>query len=68
MAKLDTAEEAMETTFASVEKEWTDAARRDFEENHVAPIEPNVKKMVDAIARLATVLANADHQCGSDFE
>ena len=39
-----------------------------FEENYLATIEPSVKKMVDAIARLATVLTNAEHQCGSDFE
>jgi hypothetical protein len=68
IAKLEAAEEAMEAGFTGVEKEWTDSARREFEENHLAPISPNVRKMVDAIARLATVLTNAEHQCGSDFE
>jgi hypothetical protein len=68
ISKLEAAEDAMEAGFSGVEKDWTDKVRRDFEENYVATIEPNVKKMVDAIARLATVLTNAEHQCGSEFE
>ncbi len=68
ISKLKAAEEAMDAGFSSVEKEWADAVRREFEEDYVAPIEPNVKRIVDAIARLATVLTNAEHQCGSDFE
>jgi hypothetical protein len=68
ISKLEAAEDAMDAGFAGVEKEWADAVRREFEENYLATIEPNVKKMVDAIARLATVLTNAEHQCGSDFE
>jgi hypothetical protein len=68
IAKLEAAEEAVEAVFNGVEKQWTDSARREFEENHMAAIEPNVRKMIDAIARLATVLTNAEHQCSSDFE
>jgi hypothetical protein len=68
ISKLDAAEDAMDAGFSSVEKEWIDAVRREFEEKYLATIEPSVKKMVDAIARLATVLANAEHQCGSDYE
>jgi hypothetical protein len=68
LGKLDGAEDAFQTAFDSVEKQWIDAARRDFEEEYLAPIEPNVKKMLDEVARLATVLANANQQCSSDYQ
>jgi hypothetical protein len=65
-AKLELALKTFRTTFAAVESQWTDAARRDFQETHLAPLEPKVKNMVDAITRLAEVLAAAERQCGSD--
>ena len=65
-AKLELALKTFRTTFAAVDPQWTDAARRDFEETHLAPVEPNVRNMLEAIARLAAVLATAERQCGSE--
>ena len=65
-AKLELALKTFRTTFAAVDPQWTDAARRDFEETHLAPMEPNVRNMLEAIARLAAVLAAAERQCGSE--
>ena len=65
-AKLELALKTFRTTFASVDPQWTDAARRDFEETHLAPMEPNVRNMLEAIARLTAVLATAERQCGSE--
>ena len=65
-AKLEMALKTFHTTFAAVDPQWTDAARREFQETHLAPMEPNVKNMVDAIARLAEVLAAAERQCSDD--
>lgn len=68
IGKLEAAEDAFEATFDSVEKQWTDARRRQFEEDYLATIEPNVRKMIDEIGRLATVLVNASHQCSSEYQ
>ena len=65
-AKLEMALKTFRTTFAAVDPQWTDAARREFQETHLAPMEPNVKNMVEAIARLAEVLAAAERQCSDD--
>lgn len=65
-ARLELALKTFRTTFAAVDPQWTDAARRDFEETYLAPMEPNVRNMLQAIARLATVFASAERQCGSD--
>jgi hypothetical protein len=68
VAKLEAAEQGFEATFNSVEKQWDDVARRDFEEKYLSEIDPNVQKLIDAVARLATVLTNAEHQCSSEYQ
>jgi hypothetical protein len=65
-AKLELALKSYRTTLAAVEPQWTDAARRDFQESYLTPVEPNVRNVLEAIARLAEVLAAAEHQCSSD--
>jgi hypothetical protein len=65
-AKLEMAAKTFRTTFAGVDPQWTDAARRGFQEEHLAPIEPNVKKMLAATARLADLLMAAQRQCSDD--
>lgn len=64
--KLELSLKTFRTTFAAVDPQWTDAARRDFEETHLVPLEPNVKNMIEAIMRLATVFEAAERQCGSE--
>ncbi len=66
-AKLEDALKVFRTTFANVESQWTDAARREFEETHLAPMEPHVKDMLAVIARLSAAVAAAEHDCGSNF-
>ena len=65
-AKLELALKTFRTTFAAVDPQWTDAARRDFQATYLGPMEPKVKSMLQAITRLAGVLAGAERQCGSD--
>lgn len=65
-AKLELALKTFRTTYSAVDPQWTDAARRDFSETYLVPLEPNVKNMLDAIARLAEVFAAAERQCGSE--
>ena len=63
-AKLELALKTLRTTIAAIDPKWTDAARRDFQETYLEPIEPNVKNMLDAISHLTTVLAGAERECG----
>ena len=65
-AKLELAQKTFRTTYAAVDPQWTDAARRDFSETYLAPLEPNVKNMLEAIARLTEVFSAADRQCSSE--
>lgn len=65
-AKLELALKTFRTTYAAVDPQWTDSARREFSETYLAPLEPHVKSMLDAIARLGEVLAAAERQCSSE--
>ena len=65
-AKIELALKTFRTTFAAVDPQWTDAARHDFQETYLTPMEPNVKNMVAAVVRLAEVLAAAERQCSSE--
>ena len=65
-AKIDLALKTFRTTFAAGDPQWTDVARRDFQATYLAPMDQKVKGMVQAITRLAEVLAGAERQCGSD--
>jgi hypothetical protein len=65
-AKLELALKTFRTTFAAVDRQWSDAARDDFVENHLATMDPNVRSMLEAIARLGEVFASAERQCDSE--
>jgi uncharacterized protein YukE len=65
-AKIELALKTFQTTLAAVDPQWTDAARYDFEKTYLAKIDPNVRNMLEAIARLATVLAAAERQCNPE--
>ena len=63
-AKLEAAKKTFEIAFAAVEPKWTDAARRDFQETYLTPMDAKVRSMGQAITRLAGLLADAERQCG----
>ena len=42
---------------------WTDQTSRTFEEEHLVPIEPQVKTTLETIGRLAEVLDKAQREC-----
>jgi uncharacterized protein YukE len=65
-AKLELALKTFRTTFAGVDPQWTDAARQDFQKTYLEPMAPKVKNIVQAITRLAGVLASAERQCSSE--
>lgn len=44
--------------------EWDDAARREFEEQYLAPLEAQVQAAMNAMARIGEVCAAARRDCG----
>ncbi len=66
-AQLNDAVKVFRTAVAAAEPYWTDAARREFHEKYLAPLEPEVKKMQTVMDRLATVFSAAERECGSDL-
>ena len=65
-AKIEMATKSFRTTLTAVDQQWTDEARRNFQETHLASLEPNVKSMLEATVRLAEVFAAAERQCDSE--
>jgi hypothetical protein len=46
-----------------IAERWSDATNRRFMETYVAPVAPELKVLLDAVQRLAEVLANAERAC-----
>lgn len=65
-AKMELALKTFRTTCSAIDQQWTDAAQHDFSETYLVPLEPNVKNMLEAIARLAEVFSAAERQCSSE--
>jgi hypothetical protein len=65
-AKLELAIKSLRVTLSAVGNQWTDQTHRQFDEEHLAPIEPAVRKMFDAIARMAEAIAAAERDCNDD--
>ena len=64
--KIEMSLKLLRTTLAAVDRQWNDEAYRKFQEKHLSTVEPNVRSMIDAIAKLNEVLVAAERQCGSD--
>jgi len=65
-AKLELAVKSLRVTLSAVEEQWTDKAHQKFHEEHLAPIEPTVRKMFDDIGRIAEAIAAAERDCQSE--
>ena len=65
-AKLELAIKSLRVTLSAVEEQWIDQAHHKFREEHLAPIEPTVRRMFDAIARMAEVVAAAERDCNEE--
>jgi hypothetical protein len=65
-AKLELSLKSLRTTLNAVDEQWKDQARKKFQDTHLAAVEPSVRNMLDAIGRLAEVIAAAEHHCSSE--
>lgn len=51
------------TAWAQTEDEWRDVKRRQFQEDHITPLEPAVSTAHDAAEHLAKLIAKAKQDC-----
>jgi hypothetical protein len=65
--KLSEALKNLQLHWEATKEHWQDAASRRFEEQHLTPLEPKVHLTLDAIARLAEVMARAQRDCGEQM-
>jgi hypothetical protein len=63
-AKLETAMDALKEAAEISLEEWDDQTHRAFQEKYVLPLEPRVRRAMDAIHRLAEELEKAQRACG----
>jgi hypothetical protein len=66
LGKLGDAKKSFFGTFATVDKQWTDVARKQFEEKYMETIDPNVKNIMEIVGRLGTVLTEAEQRCSDN--
>ena len=65
-SNLEEAMESLQTTRTETMMQWDDETNRKFQEEYLAPLEPRVKRALDAVHRLALLLARAERECGPD--
>lgn len=58
------ASESLQMSRNLIAERWNDAARRQFNENHLEPMEPKLQRALHAIKRLQEVLAEVERSCG----
>ena len=62
-SKLDLAFESLRLADAEATHHWDDKAHHDLQEKYLEPLEPRLKRAVEAIQRLAEVLDRAQRAC-----
>jgi hypothetical protein len=65
-SKLELALKSLRVTVSAVEQQWTDETHRKFQEDHLAMIDPTVKKMFDAVGRMNEAIAACERQCDEE--
>lgn len=57
--------ESLQAARLETTAQWDDETNRKLQEEYLLPLEPKVRRALDAISRLAVVLANAERECAS---
>ena len=63
--QLEEAIELLQRARANALEQWNDETNRKFQETYLVPLEPRLRRALDAIHRLAQVLDAAERECGS---
>lgn len=62
-AKLGYAAQKLRLRWDEANRHWNDAVSRDFERDHLVPLEPQIAATLQAIDRLADVISRAEREC-----
>ena len=62
-ARLREALETLEIAWDETKLHWDDPSSRNFDENHLQPIGPQVRAALDAISRMQQIVASAQRDC-----
>jgi len=62
-SKMELSLKALGVACTEIAESWSDETNRRFVETYVTPVEPQIKVFLDAVQRLAEVLANAERAC-----
>jgi hypothetical protein len=62
-AKLTYAGRKLRLRWEQTQTQWNDQVTRDFDRQHLQPIEPKLVDAVRAIERLAEILTRAEREC-----
>ena len=63
-SQLRGALESLQRAWSDTCEHWDDANSRNFEENHLRPLGSDLASTFPAIDQLASVLAQAERECG----
>jgi predicted RNA methylase len=66
VGKLAMALKELQITTIEISESWHDNTNREFVETFVAPLEGQVKALVDSVRRLSEVLGTAERDCRND--
>jgi len=64
-ARLEEAMKDLKNAHLQIAEQWNDKTHHEFQEAYLDPLEPLVRRTLEAIHRMAEVLAKAEHDCGS---
>ncbi len=65
-SKLDLAFESLRLADAEATNHWDDITHHEFKEKYLETLEPRLKRAVEAVQRLAEVVARAQRECDED--
>jgi len=62
-ARLNKSVESLQEAWAETREHWNDENSRNFEENYLDPLGPQVKLALDAVNRIGEILNRAEREC-----
>ncbi|MEE8452228.1 MAG: hypothetical protein V3R99_09945 [Thermoguttaceae bacterium] len=65
-ARLTDAMDSLQIAYREASQHWDDRAQRQFAEEYLEPLEPRFRRAIEAVRRLAQVLAQAEQECGDE--
>jgi len=65
-AKLQHALKDLRAHWDETKSLWSDQVARDFEKNHLAPLEQQSSAAIRGMAQIAEVLSRVRHECSSN--